>query len=123
MNVIVACYVPHGRRFSIASCLICVYSSLIIGIATIPKTSPIIAISLFIVAILGETILILSSEFAFAPPVHLHLMSERHGGASQSASGCPPSQFLCLHQVLSLFPLESPSYSSPCARPNLTPIF
>jgi hypothetical protein len=25
LNVIVGCYVPHGRHFSIASCLICVY--------------------------------------------------------------------------------------------------
>jgi hypothetical protein len=91
MNVIVGVCVPHGRRFSIASCLICVFSSLIIGIATIPKTSPIVAVSLFIVAIFGETLLILISEFAFAPPVHRHLMSERHGGAPTASPFLLPS--------------------------------
>jgi ABC-type proline/glycine betaine transport system permease subunit len=80
INVVVGFCVPRGRRFSIASCLVCLYSSLIIGIATIPNTSPTVAISLFIVAIFGETIFILLFEFTLAPPVHLHIMSERHGG-------------------------------------------
>jgi hypothetical protein len=117
MNVIVGFYVPRGRRFSIASCLICVFSSVIIGIATIPKTSPIVAISLFIVAIFGETVLILASEFTFAPPVHLHLMSERHGGASAAFSlllypSPPPPQASFLSRS------ASPSFSSRCARPS-----
>jgi hypothetical protein len=81
MNAIICFYVPRGRRFSIASIVICLFSSLMIGIATVPNTPPATAISLFIVAIFGETLLILCSEFALAPPVHLHLMSERHGGA------------------------------------------
>jgi hypothetical protein len=84
MNAIIWFYVPLGRRFYIASILICLFSSLIIGIATIPNTSPVVAISLFILAIFGETVLILCSEFILAPPVHLHLMSERHGGAIAS---------------------------------------
>ena len=121
MNVIVAYYVPHGRRFSIISCCISLFSSLIIGIATIPNTSPTVAISLFILAILGETLLILCSEFAFAPPVHLHLMSERHGGTRPPP---PPLTHLhhwhqrCAPQVSSWCLSASPSSNSRCARPT-----
>lgn len=80
MNCVVAHCVPQGRRFSIATCLICVFSSILIGIATIPTSNTAVAVSLFIVAIFGESVALLVSEFALAPPVHLHLMSERHAG-------------------------------------------